>query len=94
MITPSDSPSSPEHYAAVAVQGFDIQAPQQDLTPAFNAANDAGGQGVLYPRSERQAQAKGLMESPAGFGLGGYDIDAGYHGGGGEDWPNNVEPGG
>jgi hypothetical protein len=95
MITPSDSPSSPADFAGVTPHGqgpapYDIQAPQADLTAAFDAANAAGGQGVLYPRSERQTQTKGLMESPAGFGLDGYDIDAGLSFG----WPANIEPGG
>jgi hypothetical protein len=90
MITPSDSPSSPSDYAGVAVSGFDIQAPLPDVTGVFNEANMAGGQGVLYPRSERQDQTKALMESVQGFGLDGYDVDAGSAFG----WPTNVEPGG
>ena len=90
MITPSDTPSSPSNYAQVAVQGADIQAPLSDgeITTAFNTANDLGGGGVLYPMSERIAQAKTLLESPQGFGVDGYDIDAGWHGG----WPSDVEP--
>jgi hypothetical protein len=90
MITPSDTPSSPSNYAQVAVQGADIQAPLSDgeITAAFNTANDLGGAGVIYPVSERIAQAKTLLESPQGFGSGGFDIDAGWHGG----WPSDVEP--
>jgi hypothetical protein len=90
MITPSDSASSPEHFAAVAVQPVNIQAPVPDVTGAFDAANADAGAGVLYPQSERQREARQLLESPQGFGLGGFDIDAGSAYG----WPNNVEPGG
>jgi hypothetical protein len=92
MITPSDSPSAPEQYATVPVAGADIQAPQADLTGVFGAANAASGAGVLYPQSPRQAQTEALLSSPAGFGE--FDVTAGYSGGGGEDWPGNVEPGG
>ncbi len=92
MITPSDSPSAPEQYAAVPVQPADIQVGNDEaaITSAFDAANRDAGQGVLYPASERQAQAKALIESDSGFAVGGYDIDAGTNCG----WPNNVEPGG
>jgi hypothetical protein len=102
MITPSDTPSSPAGYDGVTPSGtaprpapYDIQAPQGDLTGAFNAANAVAGAGVLYPRGPRQAMTETLLSSPQGFATEGYDIDAGYHGGGGDmGWPNNVEPGG
>ncbi len=94
MITPADSPSSPADYAAVPVQGTDIQAPQDDLSGALAAAGELAGAGVLYPQGPRQAMTEALMTSPAGFAVEGYDIDAGYHGAGSEEWPNNVEPGG
>jgi hypothetical protein len=97
MITPSDSASSPADYAAVAPSGrgpaaYDIQADAglDGVTAAFDEANRLNGQGVLYPQSERQAQAQALMQSPQGFAVGGYDIDAGSTFG----WPGNVEPGG
>ena len=96
MITPSDSPSSPSNYAAVPVQGMDIQAPLMDgeITAAFDESVAVGGSGVLYPMGPRIAQARELLESPQGFGLGGFDVDAGFHGGQGGDagWPNDVEP--
>lgn len=92
MITPSDSPSSPEHYAGVQVQGADIQAGQPDLAGVFDAANAVAGAGVLYSQGPRQAQTEALLNSPQGFGE--FDITAGYNGGGGEDWPGNAEPGG
>lgn len=92
MITPSDSASSPADYAAVPSSSFDIQAPQGDLAGTFDAANAVAGAGVLYPPGPRQAQTEALFSSPAGFGE--FDITAGYSGGGGEDWPANVEPGG
>jgi len=93
MITPSDSPSSP-HYAEVATQQMNIQAPLSDgeITAAFNTANDEGGNGVLYPMSQRIADTRTMMQSPAGFGSAGYDILGGYHEGGGDGWPSNVEP--
>ena len=97
-LTPSDSPSSPSGYAEVTPHGrgpapYDIQAPQADLSAAVEAAGRLTGAGVVYPRGPRQAQTEALLSSPQGFGLDGYDIDAGYHGGGGDDgWPNNVEP--
>ena len=93
MITPSDSPSSPEGYAGVAVQDFDIQAPQADLTGVFDAANAVAGAGVLYPAGPRQQETETLISSPQGFGE--FDITSGYHAGPAQDgWPANVEPGG
>ena len=97
MITPSDSPSAPEQYAAVTPHGqgptpYGIQAPQGDLTGTFGAANAVAGAGILYPQGPRQAQTETLLSSDAGYGE--QDITAGYSGGGGEDWPGNVEPDG
>ena len=86
MITPADSPSSPSDYAAVAVQPLNIQAPQDDLTGAFNASNAVAGAGVLYAQGPRQVQTEALLESPQGYGA--INITAGYAG----DWPNNPEP--
>jgi len=88
MITPSDSPSAPEQYSGVAVQPFDIQAPSpaDAVSAAFGQSVADAGAGVLYPQSERQAQARQLMESPQGYGE--QDIDAGTSFG----WPANVEP--
>ena len=101
MITPSDTPSSPAGYAEVTPHGqgtapYDVQAPQGDLTGIFDEANALSAAGVLYAQGPRQAMTETLMQSPAGFGLDGYDIDAGYHGGAGGEggWPTNVEPGG
>lgn len=93
MITPSDTPSSP-HYAEVAVTQQNIQAPLADgeITAAFDQSNAEGGNGVLYPMSPRIADTKTMMESPQGFGSGGYDILGGYHQGGGDGWPADVEP--
>ena len=90
MITPADTPSSPSDYAAVAVQPMNIQAPQQDLSAAVAAAGALAGAGVVYPQGPRQSMTETLMQSPQGFALDGYDIDAGFA----ADWPNNVEPGG
>jgi hypothetical protein len=96
MITPSDTPSAPSEYAGVAVSGFDIQAPQDEaaITAACDAAGAVAGAGVVYPAGPRQRQTEVLLSSPQGFGTAGYDIDAGSSGGGGEDWPNNIEPAG
>jgi hypothetical protein len=96
MITPSDTPSSPADYAAVAVQPMDIQAPQDDLTGVFNEAGalSAGQENDIYPVGPRQQQVAGLIQSEQGFAVDGYDVDAGWHGGGGGGWPNNMEPGG
>jgi hypothetical protein len=94
-ITPPDSPSSPENFASVAPHGqgpapYDLQAPMSDgeIGAAFDAANAVGGAGALYPQGPRQAQTEVLLQSPQGFGSGGYDIDAGTTAG----WPNDVEP--
>jgi hypothetical protein len=95
MITPSDSPSAPEQYSQVAVQPVNIQAPLADaeITAAFNEAIALGGSGVLYPMSERISQAKAMLESPQGFGSGGFSVTGGFHGGDGPDgWPANPEP--
>lgn len=90
MITPSDSASAPEQYDAVPVQDFNIQAEQPSLAKQFTAANSVAGAGVLYPAGPRQAQTEGLLSSPQGFAVEGYDIDAGSSSG----WPTNIEPGG
>ena len=99
-ITPADSPSSPSGYAQVTPHGqgpapYNIQAPDltPDVTAAFNTANELGGAGFLYPMSERITEAKTLLESPQGFGLAGFDVDGGWHGGGGDGWPADVNPG-
>ncbi len=98
-ITPQDTPSSPADYAAVTPHGvgpapYDIQAPLSDgeIGAAFDSANAVGGSGVLYPMGPRQAQTEALLSSGQGFASGGYDIDGGFHGGGGGGWPNDVEP--
>jgi hypothetical protein len=94
-ITEPDTPSSPGNFAMVTPHGrgpaaYDIQAPLPDgeISAAFDAANAVGGSGVLYPQGPRQAQTETLIQSPQGFGSGGYDIDAGTTAG----WPNDVEP--
>jgi hypothetical protein len=95
MITPADSPSAPEQYSQVAVQQQNIQAPLSgdEITAACDGATAEGGSGVLYPMGERIAQAKEMLESPQGFGSGGFDITGGFHGGDGPDgWPANPEP--
>ena len=100
-VTPAATPSNPAGYASVTPHGqgpaaYDIQAPLMDgeITTAFDGANALGGAGFLYPQGPRQAQAQTLLDSPQGFGVDGFDVDAGYHGGGGDNgWPNNIEPG-
>ena len=98
-ITPAGGPSSPEGYAQVTPHGrgpaaYDIQAasPEPEVLAAFSESVALGGSGVLYPMSERIRQAQTLLESPQGFGSDGFDVDGGWHGGGGGYWPNNVEP--
>jgi hypothetical protein len=98
VITPSDSASAPEQYAAVPPHGqgtapYDVQAPQDDLSGLVADAGALGGAGVVYPQGPRQQQTETLVQSPPGFAQDGYDIDAGYHDGGGDGWPANVEPG-
>jgi hypothetical protein len=99
MITPGDTPSSPEGYAGVTPHGrgtapYDVQAGNEEaaITSAFNGANAVAGAGVLYSQGPRQAETEALLSSPAGFAVDGYDVDAGYHAGPGR--PANVEPGG
>ncbi len=100
-VTPHDTPSSPAGYALVFPHGigpapYDIQAPQASLAGEYAAAGAISGAGIAYPRGPRQAETETLMQSPAGFAAGGYDIDAGYGGamGGDPGWPVNIEPGG
>lgn len=88
MITPSDSASAPEQYAAMPVQDMNIQAPQDDLSAALAAAGALAGAGVIYPQGPRQAETETMLSSPPGFATEGYDIDAGYASG----WPNDIEP--
>lgn len=94
-ITPAASPANPSGYASVTPHGqgpapYDIQAPMSDgeISSAFDAANAVAGAGILYPQGPRQAQTEVLLQSPQGFGSGGYDIDAGTTCG----WPADVEP--
>lgn len=92
-ITPPDSPSSPAGFAMVTPHGrgpapYDIQAPQQDLAAAVEAAGRLTGAGVEYPMGPRDAEARALLESPQGAGP--VDVTAGFHG----SWPANVSPGG
>ena len=94
-VTPHDTPSSPAGFASVTPHGqgpapYNIQAPQADLGGEVGAAGAVAGAGVVYPRGARQAQTQQLLQSPAGFGVAGYDIDAGSA----DRWPNNVEPAG
>lgn len=95
MITPPDSASSPGNYAQVPVQPMDIQAPMStdEITASFDAANAVEGTGVIYPAGPRQMEARQLMDSPQGYGSAGFNIDAGYHGDGGESWPADMKPG-
>lgn len=99
-VTPADSPSDPAGYAGVMPSGrgpapYDIQAPMQDLAGLVSEAGMLAGAGIVYPHGPRQSQADALLSSPQGYGgAGGYNIDAGYSGGGGDTgWPNNVDPG-
>src|SRR5260221_13177857 len=100
-VTPADAPSPPAGFASVPPHGrgpapYDIQAAQASLAGEYAAAGAISGAGVVYPRGPRQAETETLMQSAAGFAVGGYDIDAGYGGdmGGDPGWPNNIEPGG
>ena len=80
MITPADSPSAPADYAAVAVSGTDIQAPQADLSAATAGAKSAA--------LARQPETERVLASGQGYGE--FDVTGGYTG----DWPANTEPGG
>jgi hypothetical protein len=93
--TPPGGPSSPANYAMVTPHGrgpapYDIQAPLDDLSGACAEAEAVWGAGTLNPRGPREQQAAQLMDSAQGFGLDGFDVDAGWHG----SWPANVEPSG
>jgi hypothetical protein len=100
-VTPQASPSDPAGFASVTPHGqgpapYDIQADlgagQSEIAGAFDSSAAVAASGVLYPMGPRQAQTQQLLESPAGFASGGYDIDAGFSGSGGDGWPNDVEP--
>jgi hypothetical protein len=104
-ITPRTPSADPAGFNSVTPHGqgpapYDIQADlgagQNEITAAFDSANAVAGAGVLYPQGPRQRETQVLLESPAGFAVGsgtsGYDILAGYHEGGGDGWPNNVQP--
>jgi hypothetical protein len=85
MITPSDTPSDPELYAAVPDSGMNIQAPQDQAAIAAAAA-----EANAVADGPRQAAAKSLQESPAGYGD--FGITAGFSGSDGETWPADVRP--
>jgi hypothetical protein len=100
-VTPHASPSDPAGFASVTPHGpgpapYDIQAPMPDTEGPFAQSVAVAGAGVLYAQGPRQVQAAALLDSPQGYGgVTGYDIDAGFSGGGGDSgWPNNVDPGG
>lgn len=78
MITPSDSPSSPSNYAAVPVSQVDIQAPQEDLSAAVEAAG-------AVAKGPRQFEAQTLLH-----GGDAPNVTAGYSGGG--EWPIDPRP--
>jgi hypothetical protein len=91
---PADSPGAPAQYAktegpAAGPASYNIQAGQADLSGVTQAA--------MSSALSRQAQTRTLLESPQGFAVGsgasGYDILGGSSGGGGENWPSNVQPG-
>ncbi|SRR6266536_56546 len=96
-MTPSDTPSSPENYAGVTPHGqgpapYDIQAGHPDISGIFDAANALTGAGILYPKSDRQAETETLLKSPPGYRE--FDIYGGFSG---QDatthgWPNDVGP--
>jgi len=86
MITPADSAAAPAEYNAVPVSGFDIQAPQDDLTEAMNAAGAITGAGVVYPKGPRQTETVALLNSAQG--VGDFDIMSGYTG----TWGSMPEP--
>lgn len=90
MTVPSIPPATPEgrmSYPKVPVQEF-TGVPLPDVQGAFDQAIAEGGAGVIYPMSDRIAEAKSLLESPQGFGADGYDISSGAAYG----WPADVEP--
>jgi len=96
MITPSDSPSSPEGYAAVTPAGqgpapYDIQAAMPDLSGAYASAGAETGAGIVYPVSGRQRDTETLLSSPQGYGA--FSIAGGFSGGGSESWPADPAPG-
>lgn len=76
-VTPADAAAVPDRYAAVPVQGMDIQAPMDEsIGPAFDAANALADAGVLYAQGPRQAEAQALLESPPGAGA--MNVISGY----------------
>lgn len=104
-VTPADSPSNPAGYAQVSPSGrgpapYDIQAADglAEMQAAFDTAGAQGAAGInVYPSaSARQAATAELLNSPQGFAAGhgtsGYDIQQGWSGGGGDGWPNSVQP--
>lgn len=107
-VTPAAAPSDPAGFASVAPAGtgpapYDIQAPMEDLSALVEGAQALSGGGEGAPTgagmpdrmSPRQSQTAALLGSPEGYGgAGGYSIDAGFSGGGGDSgWPNDVDPG-
>lgn len=99
MITPSDTPSSPQDYAGVTPHGrgtapYDIQAGNDEaaMQTAFDSAIALSAAGVLYPQSPRQAATEALLKSPPGYQD--FDIYGGFSGQGTttHGWPNDVGP--
>lgn len=87
MITPGDSPSSPENFAGVTPHGrgpapYDIQAPQADLSAVTAAA--------MSEAMSRQPPTEALLSSPQGYRD--FNITAGFAGSDGETWPGDTSP--
>jgi hypothetical protein len=99
MITPADSPSSPEGYAGVSPHGrgtapYDIQDSHDvpaAVQAAFDGANAVAGAGVLYGMGPRQRETEALLSSPQGYQD--FDITSGFSGSHGETWPGDPTPG-
>lgn len=86
---PAPTPEARKAYPKTPVQSFVTEPlPQAEVQAAFDASLAEGAAGILHPMSPRIEEAKTLLESPAGFGLDGFDISSGAAAG----WPTDVEP--
>jgi hypothetical protein len=82
---PPPTPEARKAWPQTPVQSF-LEAPLPDCQGPFDEAIAEGAAGIMHPMSPRIAEAKAVMESPAGYGA--FSIQDGESAG----WPTDMTP--